>query len=324
MKICNGCGKESKQLRYNSKRDKYYCRECAKKPINARKKIRRIHLLISVFLLLFLVGCTEPSCPQITCPTCQVEQQIVPKESDLQIHFINVGQGDAILIKYEDSEMLIDCGENNQGPTVTNYLKDLGITQLEYLLITHPDSDHLGGCDDVLQGIPTHTVITNGQTATTKSYDEVIKAIDTEQLLTASVDQTMFIGKAKMTILQAFNNLDDTNQNSIVSRLVFNNISFLLTGDCDKECENRLLTKDISSDILKVAHHGTKYGTQLDLIEKVNPSLAVICVGDNSYGHPAQETLDRLSQENVIVYRTDINGDIIIDSDGQGYTIRNR
>ena len=217
--------------------------------------------------------------------------------------------------------MLIDCGKNSMGPLVVDFLKERQVANLEYLMITHPDSDHLGGCDDVLRSIKTHAVITNGESSDTNSYKEVMAEIDTEQNIISNNDNAWNIGPAVIRVIQSNNGLSDDNQNSIVSKLTYNNIDVLFTGDCDNKCEDLLLDKDIQSEILKVAHHGTKFGTDIDFLEKVTPQAAIISVGNNSYGHPTQEALDRLSQEGVLIYRTDMKGNIILKLDGVSYEI---
>ena len=192
---------------------------------------------------------------------------------------------------------------------------------MEYLLITHADSDHLGGCDKVLREFRTHAVIDNGQASDTVSYKEVVAELDTEQHIIATKGNAWGIGPAEMRVLQANNGLTETNQNSIVTKLAYGNLDVLFTGDCDNDCENLLLDKDVQSEILKVAHHGSKFATETDFLEKAKPQVAIISVGPNSYGHPAQETLDRLSQEGVLVYRTDIESGITIALDGNSYEV---
>ena len=275
--------------------------------------------LLVAGLLIFLVGCTtecpdiELECPSVTCPDIE--------ESSLSIDFINVGYGESQLIKYGDTEMLIDCGKNSMGPLVVDFLKAKGVKKLEYLMITHPDPEHLGGCDDILKSFTVQTVITNGVEDSGASYREVMDEIDSEQKIDAKIEDKWMIGPAEITILQTNNNLELPDENSLVSKLVYDDVSILFTGDCINGCEDLLLDSDLESDILKVAHHGTKFATEIDFLEKVNPSIAIIEIGDNIYGHPARETLDRLDQEGVQIYRTDIDGNIKINTDGQSYEI---
>ena len=281
---------------------------------------------IIIILTLFLIGC-QPTVIDKECPICECPSKQTPiltqEDNYLYVYFINVGQGDSALIHYKDYDVLIDCGKNTAGPIVKDFLKSKKISQIDYLIITHPDSDHLGGCDDILKSFNVTTVITNGQISTTESYNEVIREIDTEQSIIASKGMGYSLLDASLSILQANNGFGDDNQNSIVAKLTYNNLSFLFTGDCDKECENLLLDKDIQSTILKIAHHGTKFGTSLKLLETVKPKIAIISVGENSYGHPSEEVLDRLDQEGITTYRTDISGTIEIKTDGYTYGYSN-
>jgi len=283
-------------------------------------------ILFIGIVLMFIASCTpvQQECPKIQCPVCKSAsptQQQAASNEQVFVYFIDVGQGDSILIKSGEAEMLIDCGKNSMGPLVVDFLKERQVANLEYLMITHPDSDHLGGCDDVLRSIKTHAVITNGESSDTNSYKEVMAEIDTEQNIISNNDNAWNIGPAVIRVIQSNNGLSDDNQNSIVSKLTYNNIDVLFTGDCDNKCEDLLLDKDIQSEILKVAHHGTKFGTDIDFLEKVTPQAAIISVGNNSYGHPTQEALDRLSQEGVLIYRTDMKGNIILKLDGVSYEI---
>jgi len=277
-------------------------------------------IILLLLSLVLIVGCTQ-QCPTCSCPTYNCPTVTIIDNDYVSVDFIDVGQGDATLIKYKDTEMLIDCGDNSRGPEVADFLKEKGVTYLEYLMITHPDSDHLGGCDDVLRRIPTHTVITNGESKDTVSYREVMSEIDRETLIVASAGNEWNIGPATLKVLSSNTNSDDSNQNSIVSKLSFNDNDILLTADCDNDCERGLLDKDIEAEILRVAHHGSKYATGIDLLEKVNASVAIISVGDNSYGHPTPETLDRITQEGIALYRTDRDGTISIRIDDDSYQV---
>ena len=271
-------------------------------------------------LLVFLVGCTT-ECPELECECPELDCPEIETEEELFVHFINVGHGDAQLIKYGTTEMLIDCGKNSMGPIVVDYLKDQGVKKLEYLMITHIDAEHLGGCDDVLKSFTVKTVITNGVEDDSNSYKEIKDEIDTEQRIDAKVNDSWDIGPAKITVLQTNNNFENHDENSLVSKLVYGDISVLFTGDCINECEDFLLEKDIDADILKVAHHGSKFATEINFLELVTPSLAVIETGDNLYGHPSMEVGDRLSQEGIIIYRTDRDGNIIAKIDGKSYEV---
>lgn len=280
-------------------------------------------ILIGLIAILFLIGCECPECEQIEleCDEC-VCPTLEELEEPLYVYFINVGHGSSVLLKHGTTEMLIDCGKNTMGPIVVDFLKSKGVKRLEFLMITNLNSNYLGGCDDVLKSFTVQTVITNGEEGDSASYTEVMDEIDEEQLIRGMVEDSWNIGPANITILQTNNHFETTDKNSIVSKLTYGKSSILFTGGCKEECENRLLGGDINADILKVADHGTKFATKIDFLERVNPSVAIISVGDNLYGHPAEETLDRLNQESVQIYRTDRNGNIEIRMNGESYEIR--
>lgn len=284
--------------------------------------------IISLLLIPLLLACTpvDTFSPN-DCPACNCPVQTAPVSDELVITFLDVGQGDAEFIQSGTTEMLIDCGRNSRGMQIADFLRDNGVTELDYLIITHPDADHLGGCDDVLREVRTKMLIMNGEERDTHSYNDVMDEANNQkqfglQIITGRPGSKYNIGPAVAEILQANNGEEDSNQNSIVTRLTYNTVSALFTGDCDKGCEELLMDKNIEADILKVAHHGTKFATTLPFLNLVRPELAVISVGDNSYGHPAQETLDRLDQEGVQVRRTDMLGDIVVEVNWNSWEVK--
>lgn len=284
--------------------------------------MKKLFLILSL-LLIFLTACECPECEEIEleCDECNCPTLEELKEP-LEVYFINVGHGSSVLLKHGTTEMLIDCGKNTMGPIVVDFLKGKGVKRLEFLMITHIDSEHLGGCDDVLKSFTVQTVITNGEEDESGSYKEVTDEIDEEQMVRGMVKDNWDIGPANIEIIQTNNHFETSDENSLVSRLTYDQVSILFTGDCREKCEDFLLEKNLTTDILQVADHGTKFATEIDFLERVNPSIAIIEVGDNLYGHPAEETLDRLSQEGVQVYRTDRNGNIEIRIDGESYEIK--
>jgi len=244
----------------------------------------------------------------------------VDSESPLFVYYIDVGEGNAILVKQEETEMLMDCGNNNAGSYLIAFLQEKKVNDIEYILITHPDSDHLGGCDDVLDTFKVHTVITNGVPSDTISYKDVMRRIDTEQLITANVGNSWNIGPANMRVIQANNGFTDDNENSMVTKLTYGPTDILFTGDCDRKCEELLLAKDIQSEILTIPHHGSKYGSNETFLNTVKAQVAIINVGPNSYGHPAPEVLDRIADAGMILKRTD-NGVVTVRIDKNGYEV---
>lgn len=241
---------------------------------------------------------------------------------DLKVHYIDVGQGDSILIQQDDHNMLIDAGTNSSEKVVVDYLKSHGVTKLDYVIGTHPHEDHIGGLDAVINNFEIGQVFMPKVTATTQTFKSVITAINNKELkiTTPKVGDSYGLGNARWQIIAPVSaSYDNLNNYSIVTKLKFGNNSFIFTGDAESLSEGEILKKqlDISSDVLKVGHHGSRTSTTQNFLNKVNPKYAVISVGKgNSYKHPNQEILNRLKSKNVKVYRTDENGTVVATSDG--------
>lgn len=248
----------------------------------------------------------------------------------LKVHFIDVGQGDSILITQDGKNMLIDAGNNPDGPLVVNYLKKQGITKLDYLIGTHPHEDHLGGIDIVIKAFSIDKVYLPKTTANTATFKDVITAITNKSLkiTTPVVGSTFNVGEATATILAPNNaKYEDANNYSIVLKLKFGNTNFIFMGDAENISEGEILAKqlDIKADVIKIGHHGSSSSTSQKFLDKVSPKYAVISVGkNNDYGHPHQSTMDKLKTKGIIVYRTDENGSIVATSDGQTITFNSK
>ncbi len=240
----------------------------------------------------------------------------------LKVHYIDVGQGDAILIEDEDYDMLIDAGGNNQGEIVLDYLEAEHITDLDYVIGTHPHEDHIGGMDTVLNSIPVDTIILPNVTYDTKTYKDVLRAIvvNNVSLEAATAGDEYSLGDATFTIIAPNSSYyEDMNNYSICLKLTHGNNTFLFTGDAEELSEREMLQSgvDLSADVLKLGHHGSAYSSCEDFLTAVNPSIGVISVGeDNDYGHPHTSILKAMIKHNINVYRTDQQGSIIITSDG--------
>ncbi|MFA5077377.1 MAG: ComEC/Rec2 family competence protein [Candidatus Micrarchaeia archaeon] len=242
--------------------------------------------------------------------------------SELEVHFLDVGKGDAIFFKSGNRTMLTDCGEKGQGDAVSNYIMDTGVYSLDYLVITHTDSDHMGGCPEVLGNLRVKNVIMDGQTRSTASYNETVALSANSTRIVAKKYDEYYLDKARIRVLHANIGSSEPNQNSIVFMLYDGNFTLLMGADCDLGCETDLLKEDIDADVLKVAHHGSKYGSSEGFLQKVTPQLAVIETGANSYGHPANETLERLRNAGAEILRTDLNGTIVLETNGSGYVLK--
>jgi beta-lactamase superfamily II metal-dependent hydrolase len=252
---------------------------------------------------------------------------------NVTVHFINVGQGDSIFIDTSQNDVLIDGGPEPAGRDVAQYLFHLNITRIDIVIATHPHEDHIGGLIVVMQefdlrGYAIQTVYDSGFKADTQTYKEYITLAQKRTLITAErgqgiqLDSTSLITVLNPTQPPPF---EDTNDNSVVVRLQVNTISFLFTGDAEKDAEQGILKAqlDVKSNILKIGHHGSSTSTSLDFLRAVKPEVAVISVGkDNRYGHPDQNTLARLTAEGVEVCRTDLDGTITVSTDGTKYSVR--
>lgn len=248
-------------------------------------------------------------------------------EGTLEVHYIDVGQGDATLIKCGSHAMLIDGGNNNKGTTVQLYLKKQGVESLDYVIGTHPDADHIGGLDVIVYKYNCDTVIMPDYEKDTKTYQELVDVIhDKNMKITYPVVGEQYaLGEAKFTIIAPNSNSYGGNANdySVAILLEYGKNRFLFTGDAEETSEAEMLTNgiDISADVYKVAHHGSRSASTQEFLNAVHPKYAVISCGEgNIYGHPHAEVLNRLRSMGVEVFRTDEQGSIIASSDGENIT----
>ena len=252
---------------------------------------------------------------QLNLTSCQ-------NPSIVTVYFFDVGQGDSIFIDTNNKDVLIDGGPRSAGLTVLNYLSELNISHVDIVVATHPDADHIGGLITVLNSsIQVDMVLYNNQTSTTKTYQEFI-SLARDKMVVAERGQVYVLDyNVNFTVLNPTQPLEfsDTNDNSIVLRLQVENVSFLFTGDATFETEESMMNAglNLKSQVLKVAHHGSKHSTSTEFIQAVKPIYAVISVGENYYGHPSPETIQRLLNEDVTVYSTQVSGTIVMSTDGQ-------
>ncbi|EEG29933.1 metallo-beta-lactamase domain protein [[Clostridium] methylpentosum DSM 5476] len=249
--------------------------------------------------------------------------------TDVSVHFIDVGQGDCELIRVGDQSILIDAGENDKGNTVLDYLNKQGIEKIDLFIGTHPHSDHIGGMDTVINRIEVGEVLMpelpDSLVPTTKTYTDVLTAIADKNLpVTAAEPGQMYtFGDATLEILGPLRDYDDLNDMSVVAKLTYGSTTFLFGGDMEKEVEDDLLNAnaDVRADVLKLSHHGSKTSNSKAFLDAVGADTYAICVGaGNSYGHPHDQVLNRISGKQV--YRTDLNGDIVIGTDGANLTVQ--
>ena len=255
----------------------------------------------------------------------QNEQQVeFVAQEDLLIDYIDVGQADSILIRNQDKVMLIDAGTNEAGETVVNYLENLGITKIDYLIGTHPHEDHIGGLDDVINKFDIGQIYMPKIETTTKTFEDVLEAIENKNLTVTAPNKgdEIVLGQATGKFMtEPILDKDNLNVSSLVFRLEFGNNSFLFMGDAEEENEKTISwTK---TDVLKVGHHGSSTSSSEEFLKQVQPQYAIIMVGeDNSYGLPTQETIDKLNTIGSTIYRTDENGTIQLTSDGNTIKVK--
>lgn len=248
----------------------------------------------------------------------------VADEFPFSVHVINVGKADSILVQCEGQSMLIDGGNLEDGATVCDYLNKRYLTKLDVVVNTHPDKDHIGGLAEVIDTVEVGKYyapkLSDSLIPDSEEYKLTQEALKKKNLATVQVSgpQTFQLGGATVEILAPLSELDSTNNNSIVIRLIYEDYKFLLMGDAEQEEEEALLKSgaDLSANVLKVGHHGSKTSTSEKLLEAVNPEYAVISVGDDSSDLPKTEVLKRLEDAGIKTYRTDVSGTVIFMTNG--------
>lgn len=247
-------------------------------------------------------------------------------DTSLTVHYIDVGQGDSILITLSTGEtMLIDAGPNASEEALEAYLKKQKVDEFDYVIFTHPHEDHIGGGDKVVQSYDIENIIMPYAETDTATYERLLTAIDEKQLTVkeAVSGDVYSVGDADFQILAPNSTAyDNTNNYSVVIRLEYGDRAFLFMGDAEKEVEEEILDKyteaELWADVLKLGHHGSSTSTSQSFLETVRPFYGIIsCGSGNSYGHPHSETLKKLKDIDAAVYRTDLSGTIRAVTDGQ-------
>lgn len=296
-----------------------------------RKRGDRFWPLLLITLLLassVTCGCLE----ELTIPSIgNIPLPSMPGATDgkLRAYFLDVGQGDSSVILFGNRTVLIDAGEREYGDVVVDDLRALGVDHIDLLVATHPHSDHIGGMQEVLSSFPVTEVLDSGLPHTSSLYENFLDEIQARHInySVARRGDTIDLDDLRIFILSPPDTLigDDLNDNSVVLRVSYGTFNLLFTGDAGKTAESQLVKTGyaLDADVLKVSHHGSSDATGSAFLTRVDPDIAVISVGsENEYGHPHAETIDRLEATGVKIYRTDIDGTILVVSDGSSFSVK--
>jgi len=256
---------------------------------------------------------------------------------EVRFHFIDVGQGDAILITTKDGNMLIDSGDlsSDSQKKLDNYLKSQNIKSFEYVVFTHTDADHIGSADIVVSNYEVKTVIMPDYQATTKVFGRLVDAIedkDVDLILIGEDDDcekpgySFKLGPVTHTVMAPTEDFDDANEMSVVIKSVYGETSVLLTGDAEIKSEKAMIAKykngELDIDILKAGHHGSSSSSSHSFLTATTPDLVIISCGEgNKYGHPHEVVMDRFTKAEIEIFRTDLDGTVVVKTDGVSYTV---
>lgn len=278
--------------------------------------------IIILILIILLTACSDGNSVEQTQST---SNNISGKS--MSVHFIDVGQGDSILIVSPTGKtMLIDGGTKSAGEDVVSYLSNQNIHQLDYVVATHPDADHIGGLISVLNSITINNFIDSGKPHTSATYEEMLYAIHNKNIpyiVPKIGDEIKLDEEVAIKVLQADEHASDNNEASIVLKAEYGEVSFLLMGDADIDMEKKIMaTQDVNATILKAGHHGSNTSSSLPFIQAVNPEAAILSYGqDNSYGHPHAEVINNLKKVNSKIYGTAESGTVVVKTDGHTYQV---
>lgn len=254
----------------------------------------------------------------------------VSGSAEAQVYFIDVGQGDSELIRLKDSgiDILIDAGTRSTKQELADYLKELGVDDIDILIGTHPHEDHIGGMAKIIEEFPIGTLYlpetSDEMTPTTKTYESLLDAAENKNVTVrtaAAGDVLLEQGNTSFKVLSpSHTDYDNLNDYSIVTRLKVGDTAFLFQGDAETPVEEEILDSgaDVSCDVIKLGHHGSSTSSSRAYLEAANPSAAVISCGvGNEYGHPHRETMDLLEKLSITPYRTDTQKTLLAETDGK-------
>lgn len=244
-------------------------------------------------------------------------------KNKLFIHYIDVGQGDSILIQVNNKNLLIDAGPNEATKEVVAYLKKMQVKKLDYIVTTHPHEDHIGGMSKVIKSFDIGCFYAPKKTMNTTTFSNMASALKRKNLKINVAKSGILLDMGNDIICEFLspnnNSYNDINNYSATIKITYGNNKFLFMGDAEKLVEKEILNKgyDVSCDVVKVGHHGSTSSSSKEFLNKANPKYVVISCGKgNKYGHPHKETLSELKKRNIQLRRTDLNGTVVFSSDG--------
>ncbi len=277
-------------------------------------------LIVMLLCIFLLAGCTE---------TSNTKKVSVTAGQEMRVHFIDVGQGDSIFIESPNGKtMLVDGGVKGAGQKVVSYLKELGVNKLDIVVATHPDADHIGGLIPVLNSIDIGQFYDSGKVHTSQTFEEMLTLIDTKNIpynIPKTGDRIAFDDDINVKVLNANENATDNNDASIVLKLAYGNVSFLLTADAGIALEKEMLQDGVKATILKAGHHGSNTSSSAEFIQAVHPEVTILSYGEgNKYGHPHAEVVERLQAIGSKIYATAEAGNVIVSTDGVNYAVNSK
>lgn len=278
--------------------------------------MKKIRILLLIILSILIVGCSS------SFVKFDNKTSVSTFSGDtLRVNYIDVGQGDSIFIELPNKEtMLIDAGEAYKSDNVINYLNNLGIKKIDYVVGTHPHTDHIGGLEEVINAFDVGTIYMPKVSSNSKTFEDLLTTINNKGLNIKMAKNGVVVIDLENLKLEFIapnsNNYSNLNNYSAVLKLTYLDNTFLFMGDAETLSEDEI-TSEIKADVIKVGHHGSDSSSSIELVKKVSPKYAIIMVGEgNSYNHPYQSIIDRYLSVGAKVLRTDLDGNIICDSDG--------
>ena len=296
-----------------------------------KKKIARYVILFFALVICFLIEFSDNSKNwNHISKAVTVNQNVIEEAGKFYLHFIDVGQAECELLKCNDDTVLVDAGDVDSFEKISSYLDSQNVKELDYLIITHMHSDHMGSAKEVIEKYKPENIImtrlTESVTPTTDIYKELLEVLSEcdSKIIAAKPGNSYELDSFSFVILAPNKNYEELNNTSVVIKAYFGDTTYLLQGDAETESEKDILSNgfEVNADVLKLGHHGSKTSTCADYLNAVKPQVAVVnCGKENKYNHPNNETLDKLESRGIHCFRTDKNGNIVIKSDGKAISV---